>query len=351
MTAPTVPLKTFVVQNCLNWFKMELRQKLISPLEIAFPNFPLLGEIQATQRRLEQILQTVGPIQQNTIDLVNLVQREWSADPSIGSLFKTSLLLYRRHRAAYLEGLRAKTFDPELANALFQEIDDLDAAVNNEWLQSIAHTRLPRLKEYLSLPFLEESSETLAALPPRQYDEKFRILYAPTLFLRDLAYFRAKCEVRDTPVAIAFLDIDDFKAFNEKYSETFVDRSLLPRLMQAIEAHVHHHGYGYRQGGDEYLLLLPNLSQQLTISFLDELRRKLADLDYPGIQEKTKLSIGICIADPDCPLTDQELLSRANEAKKFAKRRKNCLATFQGPRLIPEELRIVEEELTARRQA
>jgi len=35
MTQPALQLKKSVVQDCLNWFKMELRQRLISPFERA----------------------------------------------------------------------------------------------------------------------------------------------------------------------------------------------------------------------------------------------------------------------------------------------------------------------------
>src|SRR5262249_58025263 len=125
---------------------------------------------------------------------------------------------------------------------------------------------------------------------PRQYEEKFHILQAPQLFLSEVGYFRVKCEDRESPLAIAFVDIDDFKSLNSRHTETKVDRNLLPRFMQTVEAHVFHHGYAYRQGGDEYLILLPSLSGPMSISFLDELRCKLADLSYPDIPEKTTVS-------------------------------------------------------------
>jgi len=341
MTLPALTLKKSLVANCLNWFLGDFRQRLISPLEITFPNFPLPGEVRAVQLRFEQIQQTIGPIEKEVVDLEKLVRVQWRNDPKEGSLFKKALLLYRRFRAAYLGGLRAKTFDRDLDAVLAEDIVALDAAVNHNLFGDMEDMSLPKLTEFLPLQLVEESSGTLPMLPPRAFDEKFRILFAPALFLQDLAYFRAKCEVRDTPVAIAFLDIDDFKPFNEKYGETMVDRCLLPRLMQAIEAHIHHHGTAYRQGGDEYLLLMPNLSRQLTFAYLDELRQKVAALEYPGMQEKITLSIGYCIADPDCPLTDGELQERANEAKKKAKSKKNCLATYCGSRYVSEELQIM----------
>jgi diguanylate cyclase (GGDEF)-like protein len=342
MSVPGVLLKKSLLENCVNWFIPDLRQRLVSPLEMHFPNYPLPRDVEAVQRRSLQIQETLQKTQGNDIDVAELVQKEWSGDPNIGVLFKQILLRFRRHRATYIEGLLAKTFHPEITRALNQEIDELDATVNGDWFQSIEYRGIPRLKDILPLQLIEESAASLTPLPPRAYDEKFRILYAPTLFQQDLAYFRAKCEARDSPVAIAFLDIDHFKSFNEKYTETLIDRNLLPRLMQTMEAHVYHHGYAYRQGGDEYLILLPSVSKRLAIAFLDELRCKIAELEYPEIKEKTTMSIGLCIAEPDCPLTDRELLERANQAKKEAKQSRNCLATYRGPRLVPDELHVVK---------
>jgi GGDEF domain-containing protein len=112
--------------------------------------------------------------------------------------------------------------------------------------------------------------------------------------------------------------------------------------MQTIEAHVFHHGYAYRQGGDEYLILVPSLSSLMANAFLDELRCELANLEYPDIQGRTTASIGLCVVDPDCPLTDRELRERAGQAKQFAKHHgKNCIATFKGPRFTADELIVV----------
>jgi hypothetical protein len=54
------------------------------------------------------------------------------------------------------------------------------------------------------------------------------------------------------------------------------------------------------------------------------------------------VSIGLCIVEPDCPLTDRELRDRASEAKKFAKDHgRNCIATYQGTRFAQQDLKVV----------
>lgn len=332
-----------LLQAWLSWFLVDFRQNVVTLIEEHFPNYPLPGEIQVVLAHWEQICQRVEVEKSESINLAHFFENQPS-DASL-LLFKQVILRYRRQRAASTEALRAKTFHLGLTQMLDEEINTLDAVVETERFEEIGLWRLPRAKDFLPIQYLEQSSASRMELAPRQYDEKFHILQAPALFLPDLAYFRAKCEMRDVPLTVAFLDIDDFKRFNTAHNETKVDRNLLPRFMQTLEAHLYHHGFAYRQGGDEYLILLPSLSKPLAIDFLDELRCKLAALKYPDIDELTTVSIGVCIAGPDCPLTDRELRNRANQAKKFAKEHgKNCLATYEGTRFTQEELRVIRPD-------
>jgi diguanylate cyclase (GGDEF)-like protein len=336
-----------LLKNCLNWFLPEFNKSVVNPLEAQFPNYPLPATVRQIPGSAEQI---IGLIQHQIevpgrIDIKQFVQENLADPPTWRPLFKQAVLLYRRHLATYVEDLLARTFHLELTAALRHDLDALNVLCQQDWFQAIASVPLPRLSDYLSVQFIEESSQA-PTRAPREYDEKFHILQAPTLFLRDLAYFRAKCEVRDVPVAIAFLDIDDFKRFNSKYTEPVVDRNLLPRFMLALEAHVYQHGFAYRQGGDEYLVILPSMSKPLAITFFDDLRTKVAALDYPQIDGSTTVSIGVCIAESGCPLTDRELRDLASRAKKFAKDNgKNCIATFDGLRLSDDELRVVSPKI------
>ena len=239
------------------------------------------------------------------------------------------------------ESKTEKTFHLELTEVLEQEINSLDALVSAEWFEKIDALRLPRLKDFLPVQLIEAAAVE-QSLEPRQYDQKFFVLQAPNLFLPDLMYFRKKCEDRESPLAVAFLDIDHFKKFNTDHTETKVDRNLLPRFLQTVEAHVYHHGYAYQEGGDEVMMLIPSLSRPLAIDFLDELRRKAGALEFPDIREKLTVSIGLCVVEADCSLTDRELRDRASLAKKFAKENgRNCIATYEGSRLMPSELKVV----------
>jgi diguanylate cyclase (GGDEF)-like protein len=142
---------------------------------------------------------------------------------------------------------------------------------------------------------------------------------------------------------VRWLDIDDFKMFNTLYGEVEIDRRVLPKFMQVLEAHVFQHGFAYRYGGDEYVILLPNLSRELAIYFLNAIRLGVSEIRYAGIDGVTTVSVGFCYVDADCLLTDREIEARANKAKNFAKKQgKNRIATFKGTAFEDGDLVIVD---------
>jgi len=346
MTHPALFVKKGLLLNCLSWFQVDFRQSIVALIESQFPNYPLPSEVQSVLERWDSIRR---PIDADPMDLAALMEDQLASDPGAAPLLKQMILRYRRYRAAETEGLREKTHNANIIQTLDEDINSLDAVVEADWFEKIELLRLPRSNDFLPIQYIEQSGLSQIELGPRQYDEKFHILQSPALFLPDLAYFRAKCEMRESPLSVAFLDIDDFKVLNSTTSETHMDRNLLPRFMQTLEAHVYHHGFAYRQGGDEYLILLPSLSQPLVLAFLEELRCKLAALKYPEIEGSTTVSIGVCSAQPNCSLTDRELRDRANDAKKFATDKgKNCIAVKGGPGLVSQGLQIVRPEIGSR---
>ena len=342
MAAPEQSFDKTVLGNALAWFQTDFQDKVLGPLESQFPGYLLPDDITEVRRITEAILADLKnwPLHAMSPAAVGDLLRN---DPARLPLLKQIVFRYRRFRAADTESKTEKTFHLELTETLRQEVKALDALVGAEWFVRIGPQQLPRLQDFLLVQMVEAEAAHEVLLLPRQYDQKFPILQAPGLFLPDLAYFRAKCEDRASPLAVAFLDIDRFKEFNTRYTEPKVDRNVLPRFLQAVEAHVYQHGFAYHEGGDEILIIVPSFSRELSIAFLDELRRKLAALDYQDIEGKTTVSVGLCIVEADCPLTDHEVRERASRAKKFAKENgRNCIATYARSRLLEEELEIAK---------
>src|SRR5262249_15461003 len=147
----------------------------------------------------------------------------------------------------------------------------------------------------------------------------------------DLDRARKAAALRGILVAVVYLDIDDFKPFNSEYGNSFIDRHMLPTFMRRIEVHVFARGYAYRYGGDEYVLLLNNVTEDEALASMDRLRQDLAALSYEGIQRKATVSIGVVIVRPECHLTGHEIEHAAERAKDFAKQSgRNRVATYNS---------------------
>jgi diguanylate cyclase (GGDEF)-like protein len=256
-------------------------------------------------------------------------------------LVKRVLLSERRRVAEELERPLGKVTDPAVVATLGRELKRFDDVLGSGALVEMIAQRIPRLADFLSIRFAAEAMADAPGLAAREYDEKFHVLDAPRLFLPDLAHYRHECELRGADLTVAYVDIDDFKAVNTKLTETVVDLKVLGPFLELVEAWVYGHGHAYRFGGDEYVVLLPNAGRKLATMLLDELRERVRACKFRSADVKLSISTGAAIVDPDCYLTDREILARANDAKARAKtQRKGSIVLVEPPAWDVEAARI-----------
>jgi two-component system, cell cycle response regulator len=162
-------------------------------------------------------------------------------------------------------------------------------------------------------------------------------------FLDDLSWIRMECSVRSRPVSVCYLDVDDFKAFNSALGEVAVDRDLLPGFMRLLEAHAFGRGAAYKEGGDEYFVILPNATCDSAVAWLKEFIKAVGQIESGSPALPTlSVSVGIYVADADSFHTNREICELANKAKNFAKKKgKARVASFASTLARSEDLVIV----------
>jgi diguanylate cyclase (GGDEF)-like protein len=296
-----------------NWFQ----QNLVGPIRTAMGYHRVPSELKALERLLSEqadiLIQQPFPKRIDELDV---------------PLLKRVLLHEKRLRAEQSETLRLRTYHPELLEMVDSDLTFVEAMFRQEWFRVTTARRIPRLTDYLTLKAAYEALRFRPDQVEPKLDEKFGFLQSPTEFIPRLRSCRIEAWLRSNTTSVAFVDIDDFKRFNTKHTETAVDREMLPRVMQELEAHVFSHGWAYRFGGDEYVILLPNTDFAQAEKSLSSLQTKLSTLRFFGDDHIT-VSIGFCSPGPDSYLTDQEILQSANRAKAFAKNTgKNCIAAY-----------------------
>jgi diguanylate cyclase (GGDEF)-like protein len=146
-------------------------------------------------------------------------------------------------------------------------------------------------------------------------DQKFKILDAPDLLEGDkkIAFGPLGC-------SILFMDIDKFKLFNTKYTETVVDIFLLSPYQNLIVKLVEKHGFAYAQGGDETAILLPGFSKEMAFAFAENIRKIIEFTEFNIENDNIKLTVSIGVAHANNYASSNDLLNKANKAENEAKK-------------------------------
>jgi diguanylate cyclase len=128
----------------------------------------------------------------------------------------------------------------------------------------------------------------------------------------------ARSERNGSPCSVALIDLDHFKRVNDTYGHPTGDE-VLRTFAITMFANIRSVDRFGRYGGEEFLLVLPDLPNDGAARALDRLRAIVADLDWsafsPGMQ--VTLSAGVATLNPD--ETTDNFLARADSALYAAK--------------------------------
>jgi diguanylate cyclase (GGDEF)-like protein len=129
-----------------------------------------------------------------------------------------------------------------------------------------------------------------------------------------------RCGRNGSTSAIALIDLDHFKRINDLYGHPIGDEALRTFAISMF-ANIRSVDRFGRYGGEEFLLVLPDLSRDDATRALERLRAIIADLDWsafsPGMQ--VTISAGVATLRPN--ETSDTLLARADRALYTAKAR------------------------------
>lgn len=128
----------------------------------------------------------------------------------------------------------------------------------------------------------------------------------------------ARCTRNGSACAVALIDLDHFKRINDAYGHPIGDETLRTFAISMFANLRSIDRFG-RYGGEEFLLVLPDLSQDQAVRALERLRAITADLDWsafsPGMQ--VTISAGVTTLRPR--ENSDTLLTRADGALYSAK--------------------------------
>ena len=216
-------------------------------------------------------------------------------------------------------------------NTLLKTKDDIggeyqlkDATGQDLWVAMKAHCVTDRLGEIIRvigvLTDINQEKNAAIKLAERASYDFLSQLYNRNTFERE---FQAELERnQNQKVAALFLDVDDFKFINDRYSHAVGDE-VIKYVADVIKSKTGETGFAGRFGGDEFVLCI---SDPKMIENLEVLSMDIIDDLYSGYYSATvdatlniKASIGIAVY-PDHGTDGRTLIACSDTAMYFVKK-------------------------------
>ena len=136
-------------------------------------------------------------------------------------------------------------------------------------------------------------------------------------FDRDLERFVGVDSDRGLPVALAMLDVDHFKRFNDAHGHQTGD-AVLRHVASVISANVRSGDLVYRYGGEEFAVLLPGADLDDAVEVVERVRAAIAASPLPGVSPATVPPVTVSVGVSVTPPADGAAMVRAADGALYA---------------------------------
>lgn len=149
----------------------------------------------------------------------------------------------------------------------------------------------------------------------KMQEESTRDLLTNSYNRKQLNNILCNVNQKQTPLSLAFFDLDNFKFVNDTFGHSYGDRILLDISDIALSFCKSYGGELFRYGGDEFVLLFYNCELDKSLEILEELRLKIMNDLSSNKELDIKQTISIGLANyPETVASPEELLEAADSA-------------------------------------
>ena len=166
---------------------------------------------------------------------------------------------------------------------------------------------------FIILRDMSEKTETAEKIRYMAFHDQLTGLYNRRALLEDMNIEINKATENGQEIALLTIDLDRFKYINDTFGHIVGDQILIKVAERLLEFN-NQDCHVYRQGGDEFIILLSNTTRQKTSSFAQAILSRFASSFYLNSQEYyITPSIGISMY-PNDGKDEDTLIKNADEA-------------------------------------
>jgi len=192
------------------------------------------------------------------------------------------------------------------------------------YLSTSGHGSFPKLS--VAIAAAEQLALALANLKLRQHLRDLSVrdpltgLFNRRYLTESLGREMTRCKRRKLPLSVMLLDLDHFKLFNDTLGHPAGD-TLLVAFADLLQKSVRNEDIACRLGGEEFILIMPEMDQDIAIRRANELldaTRKLEVIHDGQLLPQITTSIGIAVF-PDHSTEADQLIGSSDNALYAAK--------------------------------
>jgi diguanylate cyclase (GGDEF)-like protein len=148
--------------------------------------------------------------------------------------------------------------------------------------------------------------------------DEFTGLFSKNYVVRRLEEEMQRAQRRDSLLTVTMLDLDDFKSCNDTFGHQFGDE-VLKRVSGTLKANVRPYDSIGRYGGEEFLIVQPELNEIEAVALVDGLKEKVAEDCFYSEGRELRVTFSAGISEWDRRYGAEELIRSADYALYAAK--------------------------------
>ena len=224
------------------------------------------------------------------------------------------------HEQIQVPGDPPRTFEIDIS-PLYNQLRQLEGRVivahditEYKWLENDLKYANESLKNQL-----EEIDQLRAELQEQAIRDPLTNAYNRRYLTEFLNKEILRAERESTPVTIVIMDVDNFKQFNDSYGHNCGDE-VLKNITQFLNEHARRGDVVCRYGGEEFVVLMPNVSLETGFERAEMWRQDFSEtpFEYQGMELFATFSAGLATY-PQHGTTGEAILQAADKALLHSK--------------------------------
>jgi diguanylate cyclase (GGDEF)-like protein len=192
--------------------------------------------------------------------------------------------------------------------------------LERDFEKTVAEAEINRLKNEELGKLLEELKQKTLELETLVKQDPLTSIYNRRFLEQTLEHELEQAKTNHQPLAVAVLDVDNFKHINDGFSHAIGDQ-VLQVISYLMRLSLRGNDVAARYGGEEFVLALPNTTLAQAQLVCERLRVRIANHDWKSIHPKLEqITVSIGISDDITVSNHEKLLDLADRQMYLAKR-------------------------------